>query len=60
MKADILAYLERTLWQSFSSGALKPVIYKTLPITEAEEAHSILQRRENIGKVVLTVKRNAQ
>jgi len=60
MKAKILASLERTLWQMFSSGAIKPVIYKTLPITQAEEAHAILQRRENIGKVVLTVNRNAQ
>lgn len=55
MKAEILAGLERTLWPSFSSGALKPVIYKTLPIAEAEEAHAILQRRENVGKVVLMV-----
>jgi len=55
MKAEILTGLERTLWQSFSSGTIKPVIYKALPITEAEEAHAILQRRENIGKVVLTV-----
>ncbi len=60
MKAEILACLERTLWQSFSSGTIKPVIYKTLPITEAEEAHAILQRRENIGKVVLTVSGNGQ
>jgi NADPH2:quinone reductase len=58
-KAEILAGLERTLWPSFSSGAIKPVIYKTLPITQAEEAHAILQRRENLGKVVLTVPRNA-
>ncbi len=56
MKARILADLERTLWRSFSSGAIKPVVYKTLPITQAEEAHAILQRRENLGKVVLTVK----
>ncbi len=56
MKAQILADLEKLLWPSFSSGAVKPVIYKTLPITEAEEAHAILQRRENLGKVVLTVK----
>jgi len=56
MKANILAGLERTLWDSFSSGTLRPVIYKTLPITEADRAHAILQRRENIGKVVLTVK----
>ena len=58
MKAEILASLERTLWESFSSGAVRPVIYKTLPITEAEEAHAILRRRENIGKVVLAIKRN--
>jgi len=56
MKANILAGLEKTLWDSFSSGTLKPVIHKTLPITEADRAHTILQRRENIGKVVLTVK----
>jgi NADPH2:quinone reductase len=60
MKAEILVGLERTLWQSFSSGAIKPVIYKTLPITAAEQAHAILQRRENIGKVVLTVGRDGQ
>jgi NADPH:quinone reductase len=55
MKAELLSGLERTLWPSFASGAIKPVIYKTLPITAAEEAHAILERRENIGKVVLTV-----
>lgn len=56
MKAEILAGLERLLWGAFSSGKIKPVIHKTLPITKAEEAHAILQRQENIGKVVLTVR----
>lgn len=56
VKAEILAGLEQTLWPALSSGTVKPVIYKTLPITQAEEAHAILERRENIGKVVLTVK----
>ena len=60
MKAKILADLERSLWQSFSSGTIKPVIYKALPIAQAEEAHAILQRRENLGKVVLLVEWNAQ
>ena len=60
MKAKILAGLEATLWQAFSVRTVKPVIYKTLPITQAEEAHAILQRRENIGKVVLTVGGNGQ
>lgn len=55
VKAEILSGLEETLWNAFSSGAVRPIIHATLPITEAEDAHAILERRENIGKVVLTV-----
>lgn len=54
-KAEILAGLEKQLWPAFSSGRIKVLIHKTLPITEAEAAHAILQRQENLGKVVLTV-----
>lgn len=32
-----------------------PYIHKALPITKATEAHAILERGENRGKVVLTV-----
>ena len=56
MKARILAGLQGLLWEAFASRTVEPVIHATLPITRAEEAHAILQRRENIGKVVLTVK----
>lgn len=56
LKAQILAELEQQLWPAFSSGEIKVVIHQTLPITMAEEAHAILQRGENIGKVVLTLK----
>ena len=59
VKAEILAGLEAQLWSQFASGAIRPVVYRTLPITEAEEAHAILQRRKNIGKVVLTVRGDA-
>lgn len=54
MKARILAGLERELWGAFEAGSIKPIIHATLPMTRAEEAHGILQRRENLGKVVLT------
>lgn len=37
------------------SGEVKPTIYKTLPITEAEAAQDILYKGQNVGKVVLTV-----
>lgn len=57
MKAAILAGLEDKLWHSFSSGAIKAAIHRTLPIIQAEEAHAILNGQENIGKVVLMVKK---
>ena len=55
VKAQILANLVRDIWPKVSDGSVKPTIYKILPITEAEEAHAILYRGENVGKVVLKV-----
>jgi len=54
-KAYILSQLVKNVWPKIESGEIKPSIYKTLPIQQAEEAHAILERGENIGKVVLTV-----
>lgn len=55
MKAKILSNLVNEVWEKVASGEIKPTVYKVLPITEAEEAHDILYRGENIGKVVLKV-----
>ncbi|MBQ9428643.1 MAG: NAD(P)H-quinone oxidoreductase [Clostridia bacterium] len=55
-KAMLLAELVRDVWPKIEAGQIKPTIYKILPITAAEEAHGILQRCENVGKVVLKVK----
>ena len=54
-KAELLAQLVKDVWPKVEEGMMKPSIYKVLPIQEAEEAHAILQRGENVGKVVLTV-----
>ena len=54
-KARLLAELVEKVWPLIESGAIHPSIWKVLPITQAEEAHAILQRNENIGKVVLSV-----
>lgn len=56
VKAEILADLVRDVFPKIESGEVKPTIYKTFPITEAEAAHNVLYRGENVGKVVLTVK----
>lgn len=55
-KAELLAELVKNVWPKVEAGMLKPSIYKVLPITEAEAAHAILERGENVGKVVLSVK----
>ena len=55
VKAEILAGIVRDVYPKIEAGMVKPTIYKTLPITEAEAAHAILYRGENVGKVVLTV-----
>lgn len=55
VKAQILAGIVRDVFPKIESGEVKPTIYRVLPITEAEAAHDILYRGENVGKVVLTV-----
>jgi len=55
MKAKILSLLVENVWEKIESGAVKPTIHAVLPITQAEEAHAILQNGKNVGKVVLTV-----
>ena len=56
MKARILRELDERLWPKFASKELRPVIHAVLPVRRAEEAHAILERNENIGKVVLEIR----
>ena len=54
-KAAILAELVERVWPKIEDGSIKPSIYRVLPIEQAEQAHAILQRCDNVGKVVLQV-----
>lgn len=56
VKAQILSELVDNVFPKIEAGLIKPTIYKTFPIQQAEEAHDVLKRGENIGKVVLQVK----
>ncbi len=55
VKAQILAELVEKVFPKIEQGEIKPTIYAVLPITEAEAAHDILYKGQNVGKVVLTV-----
>lgn len=54
-KAYILSELVKNVWPKLEDGSIKPSIYKTFPIEQASEAHAVLERGENVGKVVLKV-----
>ena len=54
-KAQLLAELVEKVWPKIEKGKMKPSIYKVLSLEEANEALDILERGENIGKVVLRV-----
>lgn len=55
VKAEILASLVQDVWPKVATGEVKPTIFKTFPITEAEAAQDVLYHGENVGKVVLTL-----
>lgn len=40
----------------FRDGTLKPIIDTIYPITEVKKAHKRMERNQNIGKIILTVK----
>ncbi|MEZ4653706.1 MAG: NAD(P)H-quinone oxidoreductase [Candidatus Eisenbacteria bacterium] len=54
-KARILGQLRSRVWPLLESGEIAPVVHAVFPIEEVEEAHAVLERRENIGKVVLRI-----
>lgn len=54
-KSNILSAITENVFPKIESGEMRPSIYKVLPIEKAAEAHDILERGENAGKVVLSV-----
>ena len=54
-KAKLLAEMEVRLWPALERRDIRPTVHSVLPMAEAGAAHGILERGENIGKVVLTL-----
>ncbi|HEY5853985.1 MAG TPA: NAD(P)H-quinone oxidoreductase [Aldersonia sp.] len=54
-KAEVVAEVVEHLWPLVAEGTVQPVIAAELPITEAPEAHRMLDSAETVGKVVLRV-----
>ena len=54
-KGAIAAALKDKVWPLFEAGKVKPILYKTFPLTAAAEAHALMESSAHIGKIVLTV-----
>jgi len=54
VKAEILSKLVSEVWKFVEDGSVTPTVFATMPITEAEAAHSLLYEGKSVGKVVLT------
>jgi NADPH:quinone reductase len=54
-KSAIAEKLRLHVWPLLASGAVKPVIYKTFPMSEAAAAHTLMESSAHIGKIVLVM-----
>ena len=54
-KAALAAEVERNVWPLVASGAVRPVIYKILPLEEAAAAQVLMESGEHHGKILLRV-----
>ena len=54
-KAKLLSEIVREVYPKIEAGLIKPEIYASLPIENAEAAQDILYKGKNVGKVVLNV-----
>ncbi|KAI4982902.1 hypothetical protein ZWY2020_023394 [Hordeum vulgare] len=52
-KAQIVSEVEKNVWPAVVSGKVKPVIYKTFPLSEAAESHKLMETSSHIGKILL-------
>lgn len=54
-KAAIARQLRERVWPLLESGRIKPVIYRTFPLRQADQAHVLMESGTHIGKIVLEV-----
>ena len=55
VKAEILSGIVRDVYPKIEAGLVKPTVFATFPITDAEAAQDLLYKGKSVGKVVLTL-----
>ncbi|MBI1731752.1 MAG: NAD(P)H-quinone oxidoreductase [Gammaproteobacteria bacterium] len=54
-KTGLAQALRANVWPLLESGRVRPVLYRTLPLAGAAEAHRLLEAGDHVGKIVLAV-----
>jgi NADPH2:quinone reductase len=54
-KAAIAAELAQHVWPLIEAGAVRPVMFRSFPLTQAAEAHALMESNVHIGKIVLEI-----
>ncbi|MGC5018982.1 NAD(P)H-quinone oxidoreductase [Micromonospora sp. DT47] len=54
-KAEIVRGVREQVWPLVESGAVRPIVDRRLPITDAAQAHRLVESNDHVGKVLLTV-----
>jgi putative PIG3 family NAD(P)H quinone oxidoreductase len=52
-KAAIVAAVRENVWPAVESGQVRPVIDRRLPMSDAADAHRVVEASEHVGKVLL-------
>ncbi|KAI8001630.1 Quinone oxidoreductase PIG3 [Camellia lanceoleosa] len=52
-KAVIVREVEKNVWPAIMAGKVKPVVYKYLPLSEAADAHQLVESSKHVGKILL-------
>ncbi|CAL2272324.1 unnamed protein product [Prunus armeniaca] len=52
-KAAVVREVENNVWPAIVAGKVKPVVYKYFPLSEAAEAHRLMESSKHIGKILL-------
>lgn len=53
-KTQIAQALQQKVWPLLAAGKIRPVIHATFALAQASDAHAMMEKGENIGKIVLT------
>jgi len=53
-KTQIAQALRQKVWPLLAAGKMRPVIHATFALAQASDAHAMMEKGENIGKIVLT------